>query len=118
MYIHGRLSNECHHFIYCRWIFFCLIQDREFVSIGAFKYLCHVNISASIRRRGSTACRNSTPSAPCADLIWKRQIQNLYFNPIDRPAVGIITKVSLQSRPPVIDRLWFFTLRMNSGQGG
>lgn len=52
-----------------------------------------------------TACRNSTPTAQSADLIRDGQIQNLYFNPIDSASVGIITKVCLKARPPVIDML-------------
>lgn len=99
--------------------YFAYFRTSEFVSIGAFKYLCHVNIPASIRQRGEAQLAETVlPTAQSADLIGKRQIQNLYFNPIDSPAVGIITKVGLESRPPVTDRLWFFTLRMNSGQGG
>lgn len=99
--------------------YFAYFRTSKFVSIGAFKYLCHVNIPASIRQRGKLSLqKQSYPPAQSADLIGERQIQNLYFNPIDRPAVGIITKVGPESRPPVTDRLWFFTLRMNSGQGG
>lgn len=32
--------------------YFAYFRTSEFVSIGAFKYLCHVNIPASIRQRG------------------------------------------------------------------
>lgn len=84
---------------------FISFRQSESVSIGAFKYLCPVNVHASIMQRESAAYRNSTPPARCADLIWDRQVQIQYFNPIDSASEGIITKVCLKARPPVTDML-------------
>lgn len=80
-------------------------EQSQSVSIGALKYLCHINVYALQCKGESTACRNSTPTAQSADLIWGGQIQNLFFNPIDSASVGIITKVRLNARPPVTDML-------------
>lgn len=83
---------------------FISFRQSESVSIGAFKYLCPANVRTSIMQREIAAYRNSAPLAP-PDLIWDRQAQIQYVNPIDNASEGIITKVCLKARPPVTDML-------------